>query len=293
MKNIKQLSQDLRIGADTLRIWERRYGFPTPSRDRRGHRSYSQDDVEELRVIKKLQDLGQRTGHIFALKPDQRRILLQDLALEQFPLSASLNFLAGQMPVVEIAPELRRLLNMHGLNSFIHETVVPLLDSLNLGWTDGSISIAREHFISDLLEEIIRDEIKQQPAVSGVRVLFLTISGERHRLGLLLAAALFQLQGIECQLIQEDLPLTEVPQLADQLQVDAVALSFSPHYHATQAKKDLLSLRNILNPRVKMIAGGQVLGNALYLPGIQTCTDLKQIPSLCEKEFGVQTIKEK
>ena len=41
---------------DTLRAWERRYGFPAPGRDARGHRSYSSNQIEELRVVKRLQD---------------------------------------------------------------------------------------------------------------------------------------------------------------------------------------------------------------------------------------------
>jgi len=293
MKNIQQLSQEIGIGVDTLRVWEKRYGFPTPQRDQRGHRSYTKTEVEELRIVKTLQDLGQRPGHLFALTPNQRRKLLQDLVEQQSPKSAELKHLATLTPVVDIAPQLRWRLSTYGLCDFIHETVIPLLQCLGLGWADGSISIAREHFISDLLEDIIKEEMKKQPATTGARMLCLTLSGERHRLGLLMAAALFQQQGICCQLIQEDLPLTEVPQLAAQFQVDAVALSFSPHFLSTQAKKDLVSLRKILDPKITLIAGGQALGGAPYLAGVRICTDLKQIPTLCQKEFSVVESKEK
>ncbi len=293
MKNIQKLSQELRIGVDTLRVWERRYGFPSPQRDRRGHRSYSQNEAEELRIVKTLQDLGQRPGHIFALSPNQRRKLLRELVEKQTPKSAELKQLATLLPVVEIAPQLFQLLSTRGLSDFIHDTAVPLLQCLGLGWAGGSVSIAREHFISDLLEDIIRDEIKKQSTATGARMLLLTLSGERHHLGLLMAAALFQQQGVHCQLIQEDLPLTEVPQLVEQFQVDAVALSFSPHFLSTQAKKDLVSLRKILDPKIKLIAGGQAIEDAPYLPGVKICTDLKQIPALCQKEFGVLESKEK
>ena len=77
---IQQLSQEIGIGIDTLRIWERRYGCPVPSRDARGHRSYNQQQVEELRVVKKLQSFGQRPGKIFVLSPHQRRVLLDKLS---------------------------------------------------------------------------------------------------------------------------------------------------------------------------------------------------------------------
>jgi DNA-binding transcriptional MerR regulator len=288
MKNIQQLSEEIGIGVDTLRVWERRYGFPAPQRDRRGHRSYSQAEVEALRIVKRLQDLGQRPGCIFAVSPEERRQLLTDLVRQQAPDSTALRDLATLMPVAEIAPQLRRLLAEHGLVAFIHETVIPLLQYLGLGWADGSISIAREHFISDRLEEVIGDEVKLRSVDAGIPILFLTLDGERHRLGLLLAAALFQQQGISCQIIHESLPLTEVPQLAKELKVKAVALSFSCHFSATRAKRALVSLRKILDPQVVLIAGGQALVKAPFLPGIHTCTDLKQIPSLCTKVFGMK-----
>ena len=43
---IQQLSREIGIGIDTLRIWERRYGFPIPGRDTRGHRTYSAEQVD-------------------------------------------------------------------------------------------------------------------------------------------------------------------------------------------------------------------------------------------------------
>ena len=288
MMGIQQISQELGIGVDSLRIWERRYGFPTPQRDRRGHRSYPHEQVEELRLVKKLRDMGQRPGTIFSLTPNQRRGLLEKLVAEQTPGSSNLRYLATEMPMVEIAPALRQVFETSGLYDFILESAVPLLKILGLGWADGSINIAREHVISDLLEDLISREMASQQPASGPRILFLTLSGERHRLGLLLAAALFQQQGCEPVLIQEDLPLREVSPLADELKVAAVALSFSSHFQSTQAKKSLVSLRKILDPRIGLIAGGGGIENCPYLAGISLCCDLGQITLLWKKEFVAQ-----
>jgi methylmalonyl-CoA mutase cobalamin-binding subunit len=215
--------------------------------------------------------------------------LLQSLAKEQAPDSDELRQLAVETPVVEIAAKLKEKLRSQGLTDFIHETAIPLLQLLGLGWADGSISIAREHFISDLLEDIFTQRMKQDlPGPQSPRILFLTLSGERHRLGLLMAASLFQNQGITGLLIHEDLPPQEVPALAIELEVDAVAISFSQQFPATQAKKELVSLRSLLDERIKLIAGGEVLSHGPYLPGINICTELSQIPALCEKEFGLK-----
>jgi MerR family transcriptional regulator, light-induced transcriptional regulator len=287
MIKIQQLSQDVGIGVDTLRIWERRYGFPVPERDRRGHRSYPLQQLEELRIVKRLLDLGERPGQILALTAEQRKEQLARMITSQAPASEPLRELAVELPVIDLASELRRELQAKDLKPFIHDTVAPLVKLLGLGWVEGSISIAREHCISDLLEEIIKLEMSSLSAPVGApRVLFLTLSGERHHLGLLMAAALFQQEGCFSHFIEEDLPLSEIPQLVDELEVAAVALSFSSQFPASQARKDLVELRQLLDPQVRIIAGGNAVENSPFMRGISICTDLKDIPSLTQKMFG-------
>jgi DNA-binding transcriptional MerR regulator len=47
-----------------LRMWERRYRFPQPGRDSHGERVYLPEQVEKLRMIKRLMDRGQRPGKL-------------------------------------------------------------------------------------------------------------------------------------------------------------------------------------------------------------------------------------
>lgn len=287
MISILQLSQDLGIGIDTLRAWERRYGYPQPQRDRRGHRSYTEEQRQELRIVRKLQDLGERPGNIFALSPQERRRLLESRVAEQTPACDDLRQLAITLPIVEIPTELRQQLHRSGLYDFIHKTVVPLTQILGYGWVEGTISIAREHFISNLIENTLRAELRQQAvAENAPHLLFLNLSGERHRLGLLMAAALFQLEGCRSTLIDEHLPLDEVTPLATELSADAVALSFSRQYPELQAKKDLVELRRRLPTQIRLIAGGSALENKVYLPGILLCSDLHQIPDIRKRLLG-------
>jgi MerR family transcriptional regulator, light-induced transcriptional regulator len=64
------------LSAGTLRVWERRYGFPQPIRDGAGHRLYPREQVERLRQIKRLVDAGFRPGKIVgavkAVRPRQK-----------------------------------------------------------------------------------------------------------------------------------------------------------------------------------------------------------------------------
>ena len=282
MITIQQLSQELGIGADTLRVWERRFGFPRPERDTRGHRLYPDEQVEHLRIIKKLQNLGHRPKQIFALSTEQRQQLLHQ---QQRPVAQiDLDHLIIKVSSEEIEEELRRRLAQKGLRQFVHQVAVPLIDIMDHRWVDGSLSIAREHLLSDMLAELLKEHLQPQRQPRG-RIIFLTLSGERHKLGLLLSAALFHCEGLDCILIGEELPLLEVEQMVTLHGADAVALSFSVHSSTRQAKQDLAWLRKNLPERVKVIAGGYALRNGMYLPGISVCTDLNQIGDLCAREF--------
>ncbi|BCR04940.1 hypothetical protein DESUT3_20090 [Desulfuromonas versatilis] len=85
--------------------------------------------------------------------------------------------------------------------------------------------------------------------------------------------------------MNEELPLSEVSLLAADLQVDAVAVSFSVHYPSRQAKQDLATLRNTLDRNIKLIAGGQAVHRGVRMQNLWICNDLKKIPDICRQCF--------
>lgn len=71
MFTIAAVERDTRLGKDTLRVWERRYGFPRPLRDDNGERLYPPEQVEQLRHIRRLLDAGWRPGRIVGLSMEE------------------------------------------------------------------------------------------------------------------------------------------------------------------------------------------------------------------------------
>jgi MerR family transcriptional regulator, light-induced transcriptional regulator len=281
MLTIQQLSQELGIGVDTLRVWERRFGFPTPERDSRGHRLYAPAQIDDLRIIKKLQNLGHRPKQLFALNATERLALLgrvqpEDKHQDLLPLVTS-------VPAAIIEQELRTQLQQRGIKAFVLEFAVPLIEVMDRNWLTGKLSIAREHLVSDCLTAILKEQL--MPRENAPKIVFLTLSGERHKLGLLLSAVLFRLQGCDCHLVMEELPVAEVKTIVEFFAADGVALSFSVQTAPRQAKQDLAWLRKTLPNHIKIIAGGFALRDGLHLPGISVCTDLGQISALCTREF--------
>ena len=290
---IQQLSLEVGVGVDTLRIWERRYGCPVPGRDARGHRSYTQEQVDELRVVKTLQNFGYRPGKIFTLSAKLRRELLNKLSAPDLHADEQLKRFIAEMNPRQIASELAEQHTRLGLSGLIHQYFIPLLQLLDSGWTTGQLSVAREHLVSDQLENLLKQELARTSPENRPQILFLTLSGERHKIGLLLAAVLFQEAGLRVLYLNEDLPLSEIPKLAADLGVAGVALSFSSHYVPRQAKQDLRSLRRQLDPQIKIIAGGGAIDTMSSLPNLLICTELEQIPQLARRHFSKHQSQER
>lgn len=73
--SIAAVERDTGLSKDLLRVWERRYGFPAPERDAGGERLYPLDQLERLRVIRRLVDAGHRPGKIVGLPLEALRAL--------------------------------------------------------------------------------------------------------------------------------------------------------------------------------------------------------------------------
>jgi MerR family transcriptional regulator, light-induced transcriptional regulator len=73
------------IPADTLRVWERRYGVVAPVRSDSGTRLYGPDDVSRLTLIKRLVDRGDAISSVANLMLGQLRERLRGADLQEQP----------------------------------------------------------------------------------------------------------------------------------------------------------------------------------------------------------------
>lgn len=66
------------ISAHALRMWERRYGTPRPVRLSSGHRRYTPQQVEWLRLVARCLQRGDRPGRVLRQGADELRRILGD-----------------------------------------------------------------------------------------------------------------------------------------------------------------------------------------------------------------------
>ena len=62
--NLKVVINETGIKADALRVWERRYGLPAPTRTAGGQRLYSRYDIEMIRWLMSRQLEGWRISQV-------------------------------------------------------------------------------------------------------------------------------------------------------------------------------------------------------------------------------------
>ena len=267
--SIAAVERDTGIGKDTLRVWERRYGFPTPGRDANDERTYPMAQVEKLRVIKRLMDQGHRPGRIVAQSMDALQHLSRGEAslqssqsmgavLEREDLKAYIRLLQAQ-DAEGVRRELLKTLSQDGLQRFVTDVVAPLTAMVGETWARGDLAIHEEHLYTECVSTLMRQAISAipKPAQGGdPSVLLTTFPQESHGLGLLMVESLLTLQGCRCVSLGTQTPLRDIAQAAIAHGADVVALSFSVNMNANHVVDGLSELNLLLPSSIDVWAGG-------------------------------------
>ncbi len=283
--SIAAVERETGLGKDTLRAWERRYGFPVPLRDATGIRGYPRALVDRLALIRRALLAGQRPGRLLALPAPELDALLAELAPDPAP-APMLDVAAGLVALRTGGAEalrhwLTQGLARTGLASFVIEGVAPLTVAVGEAWVAGSIAVYEEHLYSEALQSVLRNALV--PFQAGLeprapRLLLTTVPGEAHGLGLLMAEALLTLEACRCLSLGTQTPLADIAAAAQAQRIDVVALSFSESLSAAQALPALAELRARLPAAVQVWAGGgSVALRGLRLPGIRVMSRLVEI----------------
>ncbi|MCB1997162.1 MAG: MerR family transcriptional regulator [Burkholderiaceae bacterium] len=270
--SIAAVERDTGLSKDTLRVWERRYGFPAPERDRGGERAYPLDQVERLRLVKRLLDLGHRPGRVVALAVDDLQRLVEASGAEATPVAPMTPSCAAavdeglacvrQHDLVGLRRVLARDLARLGLPSFVLERAVPLTRAIGDAWLRGQMQVFEEHACTEVLQSVLRSALATLPPaepLAGPRVLLATLTGEPHALALHLAEALLATDGAVCVSLGPQTPVWDLAQAADAYRADIVVLAFSGITGVAQVVDALTALREQLPTPVELWAGGQAL----------------------------------
>jgi len=267
-QSIGAVERDTGLGKDTLRAWERRYGFPAPGRDANGERVYPVEQVAKLRMLKRLIDLGHRPGKIIRCGMAELQALAQAGLGRDAAQGASGEIPEPLLQLLELcrmhkADELRRALVQvmmrTGIQAFVLDVIAPLNRAVGEYWQLGKFEVYEEHLYTEVVQNVLRSGISTIPAMqpreqARPRILLTTFPQEQHALGLLMAEAIFTLEGARCVSLGVQTPIADIAQAAQDS--DVVALSFSSTMNVNQALDGLSALGALLPPTMEIWAGG-------------------------------------
>lgn len=264
---ISAVERDTGLTKDTLRVWERRYGFPQPERDAHGERAYPLEQVEKLRVVKRLMDGGHRPGRLVQMPLDALVELSENTV--DAPRRASVDLGAPDLKSylalmrTHDVDALRRLLLQTqmrlGLSRFVIDVVLPLNTLVGDAWMRGQLEIFEEHAYIECLHGVLRQALAGIPEAAALdrpRVLLTTLPGEPHGLGLLLAEALFALDSARVLSLGVQTPVWDISLAVAAHRCDIVALGFTGCMNPNQVVDGLTELRSKLPPEVELWVGG-------------------------------------
>lgn len=267
---IADVERDTGLSKDTLRVWERRYGFPDPARDALGERRYDNAQVLHLRHLRRLLDAGFRAGQVVPLTLAE----LLALPVDQDPalpapgcalVPPATSHVGEWMAVLRqhdarvLRSTMEQYLLAHGLARLVRDGIAPMNVQVGQSWLAGNLAIFEEHLYAEAVQQVLRQALSQlaaQRPPQPPRVLLTTVPGEPHGLGLLMAECEMALAGCDTLALGVQTPLTEIVAAAHACKADVVALGFSAVLNPREVRAALTQLRAQLPAERALWSGG-------------------------------------
>jgi methanogenic corrinoid protein MtbC1 len=259
---IGAISRATRIPVNTIRTWEKRYGFPQPNRTESGHRLYSPDVITHLRLVAIALDQGHRAGQVLSLKLAELQSLIGDqqtLVPTRQPSTQIDDLLdaARAFDAETLVVSFRRFVAQAGLIQFVMLDVPQLLHAIGKAWEDKRLEVEHEHFASECLRDFLSNEWRPlAEGGSGRKVVLATLPGESHSLGLHMVACLYAFHGYQVFFLGRNMPVANLVTVSKKLNTDVLSLSISSYANVLKTRTQLEALIGELPLGIKLHLGG-------------------------------------
>ena len=282
------------LSQDVLRVWERRYGAVEPKRDAAGQRTYTDADLQRLRLLHGAIRAGRSISQVAQLSDTQLLKLVTEDAAARAERALSSSAPVDATDIVDTALKLtkslepyaldghlRRAVMTLGLKGFLDRVAVPLLRRIGDEWHAGRLSPALEHFASSTLYDIIVERMRSFTSrTDAPSILIATPAGERHAIGAALVGAHAAVEGWHVIYLGADLPATDIVDAAIASEADIVALSVLYVEDAERVIGEITAVRSRLPLRIPLFVGGAgaiALKRDLTTPGIYVTGNVAEV----------------
>ncbi len=257
---IGDLARRVGVRVDTLRAWERRYGLLNPLRSTGGFRLYSSDDEVIVRAM--LSEIYRgyppaQAAKLALASAETREGRTGQLAAVRDP-SAATTAPTDRTHLEAIRTELdRALVGFDGrrahriidaliaeftLNAALRDVLLPCLRQIGEGWAAGTVTIAQEHFASQLIRDRLLGLARDWDQGRGPRAVLACPPGERHDIGLICFGLVLSRNGWRVTFLGPDTPATALAEAAGTLSPDLIVLTSTVEERFTSITKPLHAL---------------------------------------------------
>lgn len=245
---IRAVAKITGLSLDTLRAWERRYKAVVPERSDRG-RQYGPPHIERLLLLNQLVKKGHAIGGIASKSDEELRGLLKQEPSQPTSVPPSpADMLAPILATIEsfdnlrASDELGRLAAVLSPRDLVYQVAVPLMREVGIRWHNGTLAIAQEHLVSQMLRTLLGSMMRLfRPPNPAMAMVLSTPAGESHEFGILAAAMLASLAGVEPVYLGPNLPAREIADAARRTSAKVVALSITFLSETTQEELNALA----------------------------------------------------
>jgi MerR family transcriptional regulator, light-induced transcriptional regulator len=201
---IGELSRRVGVAPETLRAWERRYGVLTPARTDAGYRVYGRDDELRARRMQGLIDDGWAAGEAAraVTEPTVPPATPPPAVAADELVRALLDFDSA-----EAHAAIDRVFAARTLDGALRDVVLPVLREVGEGWERGEVTVAQEHYATELLAGRLRGLAREWDDGLGPRAVLACPPGERHDIGLLCCGLALHRRGWRATYLGPDTPV--------------------------------------------------------------------------------------
>lgn len=282
LMTIGSVSRATGIPTNTIRTWERRYGFPSPERTETGQRVYRTDVVAHLKLVAEALDAGHRPRQVLAMA-------LEDLQALLGAAAAPVEIGPGEVPDLwkravheldgpQLGSSMRQEAARLGALRFTIERVAPFLVWCGEAWASAEIEIHQEHFASDHVRSVLDESWRSIAPVVRPTVVCATLPGEEHDMGVYMAAVAVASGGRRPLVLPGSTPVDQIVSSVESTRARAVAISLSANSDGPEFGEMVRELRDALPEGVVLWCGGQ--GAPMGIGGVHVGDDLRQLTNL-------------
>ncbi|MFO7705605.1 MAG: MerR family transcriptional regulator [Halopseudomonas sp.] len=242
MLPIREVSRMTGVNAVTLRAWERRYGLITPHRTEKGHRLYTEENVQQIQDILTWLGRGVAVGQVKELL-HAPQALNDDLqspwhALRQTLIQAFIDYDAAELERI-----FSSIIRAHDANSLCHFLLEPVLEQLHQRWQGQFGSQLEMVFCHTWLRSKLATHLHAtNNHLDGQPVVLANLSDQHCETALWLLALMLNAEGIRYAMLEWEVPAGELSLLADHCQPLAIVLFSNNALPLSQLRRQLPKL---------------------------------------------------